>query len=338
MKILCAISGGVDSAVAAAILKKRGHELIGVYLDLFGVQQEEIESARAVATKLKIPFYVLNFRDIFQREVIEYFLRTYANGATPNPCVICNPIIKFGRLLTKARELNCEKLATGHFARIHGNKLLRGIDVTKDQSYFLCRLTSRQLSHVIFPLGKKTKTEVKKLAQNLGFVDQAKKKESSGICFLEKKDVADFLAENLPKKNFQPGPIRILNGKIVGQHQGLLRYTIGQRRGIKVGGMKEPFFVAGFNRQHNELLITPDAKLFSQKLQAKKLSFVNEPPKFGEKIFAQIRYRHPATPARIFPHKTIANLEFEKPQRAITSGQTVVFYRGATCLGCGEIV
>lgn len=336
MKILLAISGGVDSAVSAALLQKAGHELIAVHLDLFG-KTNSVAAAREVAARLGIPFYVLNFRAEFEKQVVADFLHNYARNRTPNPCVVCNPQIKFGKLMTKMRELGCEKLATGHYARIEKGRLLRGSDATKDQAYFLCRLTSEKLKHVIFPLGNLKKTEVKKIAVKIGFPQFAEKKESAGICFLEGAEVSDFLQQNLSPKIFRPGKIRTTDGAIVGAHHGLPLYTLGQRRGVELGGMPEPFFVAGFDFAKNELIVAPDRELFAQKLTAKKLSWVGAPPKNGAKILAQIRYRAPAEPGHITLLKTRAIFEFDEPVRAITPGQTVAFFQKDVCLGGGEI-
>lgn len=336
MKILVALSGGVDSAVTAALLQKKKHQLIGIHLQMQPGNSEE-DSAREVATKLGIPFYVLNFEKVFQREVIDYFLKSYAKGITPNPCVICNPKIKFGELLKKMKELKCKKIATGHYARVKNGKLLRGVDREKDQSYFLSRLTSEKLKQIIFPLGDLQKSEVKKLAKKFGFSSQEKKKESASACFLGKKDVREFLIENLPKKFLKPGEIKTLEGKVVGKHLGLPLYTIGQRRGVDLGGMKNPNYVVRFERRKNVLLVGEDKELFGKKLRARNLSWVSKPPRDGEKILAQIRYRSAATPAKIKLGKTFADVEFETPQRAITPGQAVAFYRGEICLGGGFI-
>ncbi|MFH1375068.1 MAG: tRNA 2-thiouridine(34) synthase MnmA [Patescibacteria group bacterium] len=374
MKILCALSGGIDSAVAAALLCQRGHKVIGVHLKFwmenFEPKQsakvpenkccslEALEVARSTAEKLKIPFYVLNFREPFKRKVVDYFLRTYARSETPNPCVVCNREIKFGRLLTKMRELGCEKLATGHYARVRAGQLLRGVDTEKDQSYFLSNLTSAKLKHILFPIGNYKKSAVRKLARKFGLGKLGAKKESQGTCFFPEKEPQDFLARNLPKKLLKPGKIKTRNGEVVGAHRGLPLYTIGQRRGVELGGMAEPYYVAGFDKKKNELFVAPDRELFSKELKVKNFSWIGRPPKSGTKLLAQIRYRSPAVPATISspPYKgglpaevplggTKAGLGgickgvviFTSPQRAITPGQTVAFYRGQTCLGSGVI-
>ena len=336
MKILVAISGGVDSAVAAAILRKKKHALVAVHLDLFG-RTNEIESARAVAAKLEIPFYILNFRREFERKVIADFLRNYSENRTPNPCAICNREIKFGKLFRKMRELGCEKLATGHFVRVENGQLFRGVDGEKDQSYFLSRVRADRLARIIFPLGDLTKSEVKKRAGKFGFAKVAARKSSAGICFLRGIELEKFLTKNIPAKNFRPGKIRTADGRVVGAHRGLPFFTVGQRRGVELGGMPRPHFVVDFDREKNEIVVGENSELFAEKLSAKKLNWLGDPPKNGAKISAQIRYRAPAEPGRIFLSRTRARFEFASPVRAITPGQTVAFFRGAKCLGGGEI-
>ncbi|MFH0833993.1 MAG: tRNA 2-thiouridine(34) synthase MnmA [Patescibacteria group bacterium] len=336
MKILVAISGGVDSAVAAALLQKQKHQLIAVHLDLFG-RTHEVEAARAVAAKLGIPFYVLNFRQDFERKVIRNFLANYAQNRTPNPCSICNREIKFGKLLQKMRELGCAKLATGHFAQIKNGKLVRGSDAEKDQSYFLSRVPAERFGKILLPLGGMTKAAVKKIAEKIGFAPLAAKKSSAGICFLRGIDLEKFLLENLPKKIFKKGLIRNSDGKIVGEHRGLPFFTIGQRRGVELGGMPRPHFVVGFDRRKNEIVVSEDAELFARKVRVKNLNWLGAPPKNGAQILAQIRYRHPAEPGKIFLGKMRTTFEFAEPVRAITPGQTIAFFRKNICLGGGEI-
>jgi tRNA-uridine 2-sulfurtransferase len=337
LKILIALSGGIDSAVAAAILKKEQKKLISIHLDLFKKNNStDIKIARSVAARLKIPFYVLNFRKIFHQQIIQYFLKTYTKGQTPNPCVQCNFKIKFGHLLKTVQKFNCEKLATGHFVRLHDNQLCRGADKEKDQSYFLSQINPQNLSKIIFPLGKFKKTEVKKLAVKFGFSDLVEKKSSAGACFLSQENPADFLARNLPQKILKPGIIRDHQGKKIGQHHGLLLYTIGQRRGVELGGMSEPYFVLRKDFVKNELIVAPDRELWEKFLWVKNLNWFSK-PKSGEKIFAQIRYRTKANPARIFFHQKNARVEFENSQRAITPGQAVAFFCGEQCLGGGVI-
>lgn len=336
MKILVAISGGVDSAVAASILKSKKHELVAIHLNLFG-EKKEVEAARTVAARLEIPFYVLNFRADFQKKVVANFLENYSKNRTPNPCSICNREIKFGKLFQKMRELKCERLATGHFAKIKNDKLLRGVDREKDQSYFLARVAAKKFAKVIFPLGELTKNKVKKVATKTGFRNLATKKSSAGICFLQKTELEKFLVKNLPKKFFKNGKIRTLDGKIVGEHRGLPFFTIGQRRGVELGGMPRPHFVVGFDLKKNEIIVAENEKLFTKKLRAKNLNWLGDPPKNGARILAQIRYRSPAVRGKILFCKNHATFEFDEKVRAITPGQTAAFFRGNVCLGGGEI-
>jgi tRNA-uridine 2-sulfurtransferase len=353
LKILTAISGGVDSAVVTALLKKRGHEIIGVHMKFWHEDFQPVgsklpenkccsvsasEAARSVAEKLQIPFYVLNFRDDFKKKVVDYFLKTYEKNKTPNPCAICNREIKFGKLIKKMRELDCDKIATGHYARVRGNKFMRGLDTEKDQSYFLSRIASENLKNIIFPLGNMQKSEVREFAKNFGFANINKKKESQGTCFFPEKEPREFLKRNLPKKFLCSGNIRTRDGKIVGEHQGLPLYTIGQRRGVELGGMPEPYFVAGFDMNNNELIVAPDCELFSRTLRAEKLNWFGDVPVDGSRLLVQVRYGSEAASAGIFFKKSFLQVVFDVPQRAITAGQVVVFYRGKVCVGSGEII
>lgn len=357
-KILVALSGGVDSAVVAALLRKQGFEVIGVHLQFWsedfrpGGEKKmpenkccslaALEAARSVASHLKIPFYVLNFRAPFRAKVVEYFLRTYARGATPNPCVVCNREIKFGLLLRKMRALKCDYLATGHYARIGKsgkNYFLRaGKDSEKDQSYFLYHLGQEKLRHILFPLGEKTKTEVRKLADKFGLKSVSGKKESQGACFFPEHDPQNFLVRNLPKDALKPGPIETLAGKKLGTHRGLPLYTIGQRRGVELGGLPEPFYVVGFERKKNTLVVGPDASVFRETLKAKNLHFTaGKPPKQKFRAKVRIRYRMPLVPATITLNKNSAHVAFDHPVRAVTPGQTIVFHEREKIIGGGTI-
>jgi tRNA-specific 2-thiouridylase len=284
---------------------------------------------------------------------MDYFLKSYAAGCTPNPCIFCNPAIKFGKLLQKMKEFKCDKLATGHYAQIKKSgsiyRLFRGADEDKDQSYFLCRLTQSRLKHTLFPLGAKKKTDVRRLAKKFGFTFQEEKKESAGACFLSDTEPSDYLKKNLPKKFLRPGEIKTWDGKVIGQHSGLSLYTIGQRRGVELGGLPEPYYVLKLERKKNELIVGPNEKLFASKLKVKQLNWIGTAPKNNSKLLAQIRYRTPATPGIIKFNKPGSppdkggrggvgvNFTFTTPIRAITPGQAVVFYHGAKCLGGGII-
>ncbi len=356
-KAVIAISGGVDSSAAAFLLQKRGLEVIGMFMKL-GVDQNNNEAtARRVCQKLGIRFYPVNFASQFKKEVIDYFLDSYAQGLTPNPCVKCNKIIKFGFLLEQVREIGADFLATGHYVKnakckmqnakfIY--KLYRGKDKDKDQSYFLYNLTQEQLARVLFPLGDYTKAEVKKIADKAGL--PYLKKESQDVCFLAGDTIRqaqarhnDFLKKHL---NLKFGKIKTIDGKIVGEHQGLPFYTIGQRRGVEIGGVG-PFYVARCDYKTNTLYVVSDRDdpvLYSDKLIAKNVNWiVGKEPNLPLQCEAVIRYRHKPVkcvvykPPSGFKSHSVA-VKFTKPQRAITLGQSVVFYKGDEVLGGGVII
>ncbi len=362
-KVVVAMSGGVDSSVAAALLKKGGfYPKIGRRVDVIGVfvkfwaehkrgelpglnrccsPEAEIR-ARKVAKILKIPFYVFNFEKEFKKRVVDYFLREYKAGRTPNPCVVCNKEIKFGLLLEKALRLNADFVATGHYARIKKiedrkqkieYRLLKGKDKEKDQSYFLWQLSQNQLSRILFPVGNHTKEEVRRLAKKFGLpVFDAP--ESQEICFIS-GNIEDFLKKYLKEK---PGSVLDKQGKILGRHRGLWFYTIGQRKGIGLSG--GPYFVVDKNIKQNVLIVTKNEKdLLKKELLVKDVNWISgKLPKLPMKIKTKIRYRHKAASARIYNmQNTKYKIFFDKPQRAITSGQSAVFYSGLELLGGGII-
>ncbi len=350
-KIIVAMSGGVDSSVAAALLKRAGFEVIGVFMKLVDVPRfrEGRKVARKVAKFLKIPFLVLDLRKEFQKRIINEFLKEYRAGGTPNPCVVCNKEIKFGLLSEKALALNADYVATGHYARLQKKKdgihLLKGKDKEKDQSYFLWQLNQKQLKHILFPVGDYTKAQVRKLAKKFK-LPVLTVPESMEICFIQTpslrslRSVNDFLARHIKQKS---GPIveQVRYGvkKIVGQHQGLAFYTIGQRKGIRLSG--GPYWVLDKNIKKNLLIVTRNEKdLFKKELVAKKVNWISgKEPKLPLKLKAKIRYRH--TAASTIITKTLNpktyHLKFNRPQRAITPGQSVVFYKGPEVLGGGII-
>lgn len=359
MKILAALSGGVDSAVAAALLAHAGHEVIGIHLQFWtddfrpGIEAKLPENkccslagvlaARTVCEQLGLPFYVLNFREQFRKNVVEDFLAAYAAGVTPNPCVTCNRQIKFGYLLQKMRELGAEAVATGHYASVAKvdatYELHRPADAAKDQTYFLHHLGQDKLKHILFPLGKLLKNEVRELAEKYGLPHTSGQKESTGVCFFPEAGPQAFLARRLPADLFAPGPIRTHDGKIIGTHAGLPRYTIGQRRGVELGGLTEPYFVTGFDRANNTLLVGPESELATTTLHATALHFVaGTPPAAEFTAEVTIRYRGTPTPATVRVQDNHATVIFDKPVRAVTPGQAVVFYRGTQVLGGGTIV
>lgn len=339
-KIIVAMSGGVDSSVAAALLKRAGFEVIGVFMKLVDVPRfrEGKKVAREVAKNLKIPFLVLDLRKEFKKRIINEFLKEYRTGRTPNPCVICNREIKFNFLFKKARKLNANYVATGHYAQLKQGKLLRGKDKEKDQSYFLWQLNQKQLKHILFPVGDHTKAQVRKLAKKFK-LPVFTVPESMEICFIQTpslRSVNDFLARHIKQKS---GKIVDTKGKIIGQHQGLAFYTIGQRKGIRLSG--GPYWVLDKNIKKNLLIVTRNENdLFKKELIAKKVNWISgKKPKLPLKIKAKIRYRH--TAASTIITKTLSpktyHLKFNRPQRAITPGQSVVFYKGQEVLGGGII-
>ncbi len=345
------MSGGIDSSVAAALLKRAGvdelrsssrfanarvFEVVGVFLRLVDSPRfkEGRKVARKVAKNLKIPFLVLDLRKEFQKRIINEFLKEYRAGRTPNPCVICNREIKFNFLFKKARKLNANYIATGHYAQLKQGKLLRGKDKEKDQSYFLWQLNQKQLKHILFPIGNYTKTQVRNLAKKFK-LPVFKIPESQEICFIQ-TTINDFLARHIKQKS---GRIVDTKGKILGYHQGLTFYTIGQRKGIKLPG--GPFYVLDKNLKKNVLIVTRNEKdLFKKELIAKKVNWISgKEPKLPLKIKAKIRYRHTAASTIIIKtlNSRTYHLKFNRPQRAITPGQSVVFYKGQEVLGGGII-
>jgi len=351
--VLCAMSGGVDSSVAAAILKKQGYEVIGIFMKLWseGTGAEAAIAARAVANHLKIPFYILNLEKEFKKAVVDYYIKEYEKGRTPNPCVICNRDIKGEVLLRKVLEMKADFLATGHYARLRREirnpkseirnyryQLLQAKDKEKDQTYFLWMLKQEQLKQLLFPIGDYLKSEVRALAKKWQ-LPSAERKESQGVCFIPDRDLEKFLrrhAHNLTK----PGEIVDLQGNKLGLHQGLLSYTIGQRERLGIGGPKA-YYVVKLKSKENLLVVGDEKDLYQKKLIAADLNWLDKPfyeqEKIGE-IKAKIRYGHSAENCQM---KAIENkqvkVSFDRPQRAITPGQSIVFYSGEKALGGGII-
>ena len=351
-KVVIAMSGGVDSSVAAALLKKQGLDVVGVFMrfwhetdDKGGFNRccspDSETRARMVAKIIGIPFYVFNFEKEFKKRIVDKFLKGYKEGITPNPCVVCNKEIKFGLLLEKAMSLGATYVATGHYARVKEGKLFKGSDAEKDQSYFLWQLGQKQLKRVLFPVGNMTKPETRKLAEKFKLPFK-KIPESMEICFVPDK-LEDFLKKYIKPKS---GPIKCLlpgskHYKVLGEHQGLFLYTIGQRKGIELSG--GPYYVVGKDIKKNALIVASilkDSALWSKTLIAKNVNWISgKIPKLPLKISAQIRYHHPLVPAIITKlNTTHYKLTFAKPQRAVTPGQSVVFYKGQELLGGGIIV
>lgn len=406
IKVAMAMSGGVDSSVAAKLLLNQGYEAVGFMMKLWSEDSDipgkenaccdirGVEDARRVAAKLKIPFYLIDAREIFKKSVVDYFINEYKNLRTPNPCVVCNERIKFGWLLNFAKKSGCDMLATGHHARIvselpitnnqssnskiqndlsfrpretvgeilskdpsasvgmtDGNifHLFKGKDDQKDQSYFLYRLNQEQLSKVLFPIGEYTKPEVRAMAKRWN-LPVHEKPESQEICFIRDKDYREFLLRHIPKEYFKSGEIIDKRGKVLGKHEGLINYTIGQRKGIEQIGKgsidKEPLYVIGFDVENNQLIVGPDEEVYRDKMILKDIHFIQNTDKrihlsageagIRENLKVKIRYRHEAAACTIQDTdnpstslragRTRVTVNFSEAQRAITPGQSAVFY------------
>jgi tRNA-specific 2-thiouridylase len=352
-KIMIAMSGGVDSSVAALLLKNAGNVCAGATLRLYdneaaGVPLEsgccslaDVEDARAVAAKLSIPFYVFNFTREFREQVLGPFAAGYADGRTPNPCVACNRRLKFGALLQRARLLGYDALATGHYARVGARDglltLEKALDPDKDQSYFLYRLTQDELAHVRFPLGRLHKTETRALAEAAGLVC-ARKKDSQDLCFAPDGDCAAAV-ERILGRTFPPGPFLSEDGRVLGRHRGIARYTVGQRRGLGLPSDGR-LYVKRIDPAQNAVILAPDAGLWSGTLCAEDFHWIaGRAPAGPVRAAAKIRYSRGEAPCLAIPEgERAARVEFDAPQRAAAPGQSVVVYDGETVLGGGIIV
>ena len=350
MKVVVGMSGGVDSAVAALLAKRAGHDVVGIFMKNWGEDdtdeycstREDLVDAAAAADRIGIELEAVNFSAEYKDRVFADFLREYAAGRTPNPDVLCNAEIKFRAFLDHAMRLGAEKIATGHYARVVAEngafRLLRGKDSAKDQSYFLHRLSQEQLSRVMFPVGEMNKADVRRLAREAGLPNHAKK-DSTGICFIGERPFREFLNRYLPKA---PGAIKTPEGKTVGEHIGLAFYTIGQRKGIGLGGAGEAWYVADKRVATNELVVVQghDHPLLMKKsLSAADAAWVaGEPPAAPSAHTAKTRYRQAdaeCTLTRALDGEI--RVDFSRPQWAVTPGQSVVLYDGEVCLGGGVI-
>ena len=343
-KALIAMSGGVDSSAAALLTLQAGYECIGCTMKLHDSTlpgaPDDAADAKAICSRLGIPHYIFDFRAQFREQIIGKFVRSYQCGKTPNPCIDCNRCMKFSRLLECAAELGCDHIVTGHYARVletaAGFRLCRGTDLTKDQSYVLYMLTQEQLSHVLLPLGGLTKQAVRQLAESQGFVN-ARKRDSQDICFVPDGDYARVIREETGTDPV-PGEFVDLQGNVLGQHNGLIHYTVGQRRGLGIA-VGKPAYVVALEPEQNRVVIGDNADLFRHSCTVCGVNWIaGAPPQEPVRCQAKIRYRHPAQPATVlFTDAQTALLTFDEPQRAITAGQAAVFYDGETVLGGGEI-
>jgi tRNA-specific 2-thiouridylase len=352
-RVVVGMSGGVDSSVTAALLKQAGHDVIGVTLNVWPdlpnlpeTQREDaccalgaVEDARRVADKLDIPYYVLNFREVFEDKVIKDFVRTYANGMTPNPCIRCNQFIKFDALLVKARQLGAQYVATGHYARIeHGtpNRLRKAADLSKDQSYVLYVMSQERLGAAMMPLGDFTKSSTRELASGLGLA-VANKPESQDICFVPFKRYTEFIELYAPEV-LQPGPVVDQQGTVLGEHRGVALHTVGQRRGLGIAA-GQPLFVTSLDPTTNTVVVGGPEALLRSSCVLQEVSWIDgQIPVEPLRAMAKPRYRAAEVPCTVVAddHGGV-QVTFDEPQRAITPGQALVFYAGEYVLGGGTI-
>ena len=353
-KALIAMSGGVDSAVAAFLMQQQGWDCTGVTMRLFdnsiladGAEStccslDDVEDARSVARRLGMPFYAFNFKADFREKVIDKFVHCYECGMTPNPCIECNRHLKFDHLLRRGIELGCDFVVTGHYAQIRQDPntgryiLYKAADLSKDQSYVLYSLTQDQLAHTRFPLGGLSKTEARAIAEEQGFIN-ARKHDSQDICFVPDGDYVAFM-QRYTGKDYPAGDFLDLNGNVVGKHQGAVRYTLGQRKGLGLA-MGAPVYVCAKDMERNTVTVGPNEALYSTSLLANDWNWFP----FAEltqplHITAKARYNQPPQPATVYPEENgTARVEFDSPQRALTPGQAVVLYDGDMVVGGGTI-
>jgi tRNA-uridine 2-sulfurtransferase len=356
-KVIVGLSGGVDSSVTAMLLKQQGYEVTGLFMknweddddDEYCASKQDLIDAVAVADKLDIEIEAVNFSKEYKDRVFANFLAEYEAGRTPNPDILCNAEIKFKAFLEHAMDMGADLIATGHYAQVRENplkagsyQLLKADDGSKDQSYFLYRLNQAQLSKTLFPLGRYLKREVREMARKAGLAN-AEKKDSTGICFIGERPFQEFLQRYLPKK---PGDMKTPDGKVVGQHEGLMYYTLGQRQGLKIGGSRdstgEPWFVAAKDMLNNELIVVQGHEhplLLNDGLKAGQLHWISEDdPETNWVYAAKTRYRQPDAPCGIDAiNKDEVNIRFGQKQWAITPGQSAVVYESNVCLGGGII-
>ena len=353
-KALIAMSGGVDSSVAAFLMKRAGYQCTGATMRLYDNETigadrsktccslDDVEDARSVARRLGMPYYVFNFKDDFHEKVISKFIRCYECGTTPNPCIDCNRYLKFDHLLRRGLELECDCVVTGHYARIRRDEetgrylLYKAADLSKDQSYVLYSLTQEQLAHTVFPLGELSKTEVRAIAEAQGFVN-ARKHDSQDICFVPDGDYVSFM-ERYTGKHYPEGDFLDLQGNVVGRHKGAVSYTLGQRKGLGLA-MGAPVYVCVKDMEKNTVTVGPNEALFSNKLRANDWNWFPFPElSVPLHVSAKARYNQPPQPATVYPEENgFARVEFDAPQRALTPGQAVVLYNGDMVVGGGTI-
>lgn len=339
-KILIALSGGVDSSVAAGILSEN-YDCIGATMKLYCSNEQDITDAEKICRKFNIPFHILDFEQLFKDTVIKDFADTYENGGTPNPCVVCNIKLKFGAMLDEAQKLGCTKIATGHYANIEFKNgrycIKKAADLKKDQSYVLYGLSQEQLSKAVFPLGTYTKDEARETAEKLNLATKHKK-ESMDICFVPDGNYFKFL-ESYTGKKFSHGYFKDRQGNILGEHMGIVKYTIGQRKGLGLA-LPKPMYVCEKNTETNEVILCTNEELFSTEVIIDNFNWVSiEKPKAEIRAKAKIRYNMQEQPCKVFPiENNKVKIIFDEPQRAVTKGQSAVIYDGDYVIGGGIIL
>ena len=351
-RVIVAMSGGVDSSVAALLLKQQGYEVIGVTMRLWTVEREDVpahskrccsvedtDDARRVCQTIGVPHYVLNFEREFQDHVVDYFCQEYDRGRTPHPCLACNDKIKFDFLLRRAMFLQADYIATGHYARIRQNgtglKLLKGVDGNKDQSYVLFTLTQQELGRMLLPVGEHPKERIREMAAEAG-LPVADKPDSQEICFIPDGDYRKFVSERTAPR---PGKLVDSAGEVLGSHPGVHFFTIGQRRRLGLSGNTDkPLYVTGIDAGTNQVILGPEEELFRSLLWASNVNFISGDD-YGSpmEVAAKIRYKASQAVATVVPEGDWAEVRFDQPQRAVTPGQAVVFYRGEELVGGGLI-
>jgi tRNA-specific 2-thiouridylase len=337
-KVAVALSGGVDSSAAALLLKEAAYEVMGIHMRLWDSPRCDYQAHRAenICLILGIPYYEVDLQKEFESCVVDYFCREYQQGRTPNPCVVCNQCIKFGLLLDKAFSLGADYLATGHYARVEhssdGHRLLKAADTRRDQSYFLYTLTQERLGHVLFPLGEHSRDEAKQMVKQAGLPTATRS--SQDICFISQKNYGAFLSQRFPTL---PGDIVDTHGKILGQHRGIVFYTIGQRHGLGLASGK-PLYVVRIEPESNRIVLGHEKELYSQKLTAQKLNWISgKAPQQPITARAKIRYKSKEAEASLFFRNDSVDVHFAQPQKAVTPGQAIVFYNRDEVLGGGII-
>lgn len=345
------MSGGVDSSVAALLMKKAGFECIGATMKLYdnediGISREktccsldDIEDARAVAYKLGMPYYVFNFKDEFEKKVIDKFIKTYEMGGTPNPCIDCNRYLKFEKLMQKMRELKFDYVVTGHYARVEEKEgkyfLKKGVDPSKDQSYVLYSLTQDQLSHTLFPVGDYNKDEIREIALENGFVN-AKKRDSQDICFVPDGNYAKFI-EKHENKSYPEGAFVDKDNNVLGTHSGIINYTLGQRKGLGIA-LGKPAYVISKDLEKNTVTLGSNEDLMTKRVTADDFNWISEAPQGRIKCAAKTRYNMKEKPCTVHVENGRVVAEFDEAVRAVTPGQALVLYDGEYVLGGGTIL